>query len=121
MTATALDDGQVAITYEDRGGTIRALNHVPEADHPPYVAVIEVTRLRDDIAKLHAAAGILSRRHMRLIVRLLLEHGYRVAYVDRAPGHAMPLGERIESGDWAGWWRLDLVSARLACALPRRS
>lgn len=114
MTATALDDGQVAITYEDRGGTIRALNHVPEADHPPYVAVIEVTRLRDDIAKLHAASGQLGRRHLRLIVRLLLEQGYRIAYVDRAPGRAMPMAERITDGDWSGWWRLDLVRARLA-------
>lgn len=108
-----LDDGHVAISYEDRGGTIRALDHVPEIDHPPFVAVCEVTRLSDDIAKLHAAAGALSRRHMRLVVRLLLEQGYRLAYIDRAQGRVMPMANRIADGDWAGWWRLDLVSARL--------
>lgn len=109
-----LDDGHVAISYEDRGGTIRAMDHVPsDDDHPPYVAVCEVTRLHDSLAKLHAASGTLSRRHLRLILRLLLEHGYRVAYIDRAPGHVMPGAERICAGDWAGWWRLDLVRARL--------
>ncbi len=109
-----LDDGHVAISYEDRGGTIRAIDHIPDDDqHPPYVAVVEVTRLRDGIAKLHAAAGILSRRHLRLVVRLLLEQGYRIAYVDRAPGRVMPAAERLDGGDWDGWWRVDLVRARL--------
>lgn len=108
-----LDDGRVAITYEDRGGTIRALDHIPDDDHPDYVAVCEVTRLSADIVKLHAASGTLTRRHMRLVVRLMLEQGYRLAYIDRAPGRVMPMAGRIETGDWAGWWRLDLVAIRL--------
>lgn len=111
-----LDDGHVAVTYEDRGGTIRALQSKPDDDdeHPPYVAVGELTRLSDNIAKLHAFAGDhLERRHMRLIVRLLIEQGYSVVYVDRADGHIMPLAEQIEDGDWAGWWRLDLARVRL--------
>ncbi|MDO9596746.1 MAG: hypothetical protein Q7J47_03400 [Azoarcus sp.] len=109
-----LDDGQVAITFEPRGGTVRALDSVPDTDdHPPYIAVGEITPLSDDIVKIHAFAGQLHRRHMRLIVRLLLEQGFRVAYVDRAAGHALPMAERIETGDWVGWWRLDLVRVRL--------
>lgn len=109
-----LDDGHVAISYEDRGGTIRALDHVPLSDnHPPYLAVCEITRISDDIAKLHAAVGALSRRHLRLIVRLLLEHGYRIAYVDRAAGHRIPAAEIVDSGDFEGWWWLDLVALRL--------
>ncbi len=110
-----LDDGRVAITYEDRGGTLRALQSIPDdADkRPPYVAVGELTRLSDSVAKLHAFAGErLDRRHMRLIVRLLLEQGYRVVYVDRAGGHIMPFAEQIEDGDWEGWWRIDLARVR---------
>ncbi|MGE4340972.1 MAG: hypothetical protein AB7E55_34250 [Pigmentiphaga sp.] len=113
-----LDDGHVAITYEDRGGTVRALAQIPESDdHPAFVAVGEVTRLSETVVKLHAFAGQrLGRRHMRLIVRLLLEQGYRVAYIDRAAGHAVPLAEQISEGDWEGWWRLDLVRARITSA-----
>lgn len=106
-----LDDGRVAITYEPRGGTIRALPGLPGRGHPAYDAVGEVTHLTDRIAKLHAWRGRLGRRHMRLIVRLLVEQGYRVAYIDRAEGRAVPMAERITAGDWAGWWRLDLVAA----------
>lgn len=103
-----LDDGRVAITFEPRGGTIRVLPTLPVGDHPAYIAVGEVTHLADGIVKLHAFAGQLGRRHMRLIVRLLVEQGYRVAYVDRAAGRAMPVAEQIEQGDWKGWWRIDL-------------
>lgn len=110
-----LDDGVAAITYEDRGGTLRALACIPaeDDDMPKYIAVGEVTRLSADIAKLHAFAGEMSRRHMRLIARLLLDQGYRIAYIDRANGHIMPLATRITDGDWAGWWRLDLVELRI--------
>jgi len=112
----SLDDGTVAITYEDRGGTIRALGTIPDCDdHPPFVAAGEVTRLSGTVAKLHAFAGQrLGRRHLRLIVRLLLEQGYRVVYIDRAAGHGVPMAEQIKEGDWAGWWRLDLLRARFA-------
>ena len=58
--------------------------------------------------------GDMSRRHMRLIVRLLLDQGYRIAYIDRADGHVIPFATRITSGDWAGWWRLDLVELRIS-------
>lgn len=108
-----LDDAHVAITFEPRGGTIRALSSLPRGDHPPFVAVGELTHLADGIAKLHAFSGRLGRRHLRLIVRLLLEQGYRIVYIDRADGHIIPLAERIESGDWAGWWRIDLARVRL--------
>ena len=92
----------------------RALR-IPEDDdsHPDFVAVGEITRLNGEIAKLHAFWGDMSRRHMRLIVRLLLDQGYRIAYIDRADGHVIPFATRITSGDWAGWWRLDLVGCGL--------
>ena len=120
-----LDDGRVAITFEPRGGTIRALPGLPSGEHPAYIAVGEVTHLADGIVKLHAFAGQLSRRHMRLIVQLLVEQEYRVAYVDRAAGRVMPMAEQIEQGDWKGWWRIDLISTieRRACMtiMPRES
>ena len=107
----SIDDGGVAITIESRGGTIRAIPGLIDGEHPPYIAVGEVTGLSGGIVKLHAFAGQLSRRHMRLILRLLLRQGYHTAYIDRAAGHVIPLATRIESGDWAGWWRLDLRAA----------
>lgn len=109
-----IDDGRVAVTYEDRGGTFRALDHVPDTLRAPFVAACEVTRLSADVAKLHAAAGVLSRPHLRLIVRHLLELGYRVAYMDRLEGHTVPLAKQIVGGDFDGWWRLDLAAVRLA-------
>lgn len=108
MTLKSINDGHVAITYEDRGGTLRAIDHVPRDDRPPYIAIGDVTRMSADVCKLAGFNGRLTRRHMRLIVRLLGEQGYRVAYMDRLDGHRIPGAEQIEAGDWAGWWRLDL-------------
>lgn len=110
-----LDDGRVAISYEPRGGTIRVLPGVPSDDdsHPDYISVGQADHLHSSLVKLHGFRGDITRRHMRLIVRLLLEQGYRVAYIDRAAGRVMPMATRIDSGDWAGWWRLDLVAIRL--------
>lgn len=104
----SIHDGQVAITFESRGGTIRAIPGMVQSLHPPYVAAGEVTGLSGGIVKLHAFVGQLSRRHLRLILKLLLRQGYHIAYIDRAQGHVIPLATQIESGDWAGWWRLDL-------------
>jgi len=117
-----IDDGRVAISYEPRGGTIRALPDIPGDDdhHPDYTSVGQADHLHAELVKLHGFRGDITRRHMRLIVRLLLEQGYRVAYIDRAPGRVMPLATRIEQGDWAGWWRLDLVAVRLAAPAAHR-
>lgn len=110
-----VDDGSVAISIQPRGGKIRLLDHVPTEDehHPEYVGVVDFNHLKDDLVSLEGAVGAMTRRHMRLIVGHLMTEGYRIAYVDRAPGRVMPFAERISEGDFAGWWRVDLVAIRL--------
>ncbi len=109
-----LTGGGVAITFEDRGGTLRLLDHLPAAGdaHPPFVAAAEITRLNDTIAKISALRGAgVTRRHLRLIARLLTQQGYATLYADRLTGHILPQAEPITAGDWMGWWRVDLGRA----------
>jgi hypothetical protein len=106
-----LHDGEVAVTWESIAGIVRVLDHVPVGPHPDYVAVGVVMRLSPDIVKLAGFSGRLNRQQMWLIARMLLGQGFKVAYVDRAAGRIMPNGEQITSGDWVGFWRVDLTQA----------
>lgn len=110
------DDGHAAIGVEADGGIFRILACVPSDDdpRPPYVTVGSWSRISDDIIKFFAFAGTgMNVRHIRLILRWALNQGYRLAYLDRLPGHGFPTAEVIQDGDFKGWWRLDLVSTRL--------
>ncbi|HRO60172.1 MAG TPA: hypothetical protein PK177_13560, partial [Burkholderiaceae bacterium] len=77
---------------------------------PAYCAVGTLTMMSATVAKLAALHGDVSARHMALMVRALAEMGVRALYVERAHG-TVPLGERIESGDFSGWFRVDIVDA----------
>lgn len=106
-----LYEGTDAITFEPAGGTIRLLDTVPAAgdDKPRYFGAGQVRPLWGGVVMLAAFdASKLTRAHMRLVVRLLVEAGYTTLYVDRAEGHTIPMASRIEDGDFAGLWRLDL-------------
>jgi hypothetical protein len=123
MARETLDDGRVAITYEEHGGTIRLLPRVPTDDDPTpaWFGAGEVARINDNVASLSAfRAEHLTYPYMRLIARLLLARGYRVAYIERAGTHDMPGAEPMDHQDWAGWWRLDLVGMRLGRFMRRQ-
>jgi len=104
-------DGADAISYEPAGGTIRLLSAPPvdgEA-RPAYFGAGQVRPLWGGVAMLSAFHGHLSRAHMRLIVRLLLDHGYRVLYAERTEGHTMPFATEIAEGDFRGLFRIELT------------
>lgn len=106
-----LSDGTSAISFEPIGGIVRLLFEPLHGDHPPIHGVGFVRPLWGGVVMLSAFdAQKLTRGHMRLIVRLLLEQGYRVLYADRIDGHVLPLAEKIQEGDFAGLWRLDLTT-----------
>lgn len=111
-----LEDGKAAIGVEAEAGLIRILDGVPsdEDPRPPYKTVGSWLRFSDDVVKIYGFAGPgMTLRHIRLMVRWGLSNGFRVAYIDRLPGHVMPGAEQIADGDFKGWWRLDLVETRL--------
>lgn len=108
------EDGHVSVTWQNAGGKIRVLDHVPTGETPPFVGVGDILRVSDRIAKLHGfhvEEGKFTVRHARLLCILLLEEGYDTLYVQRADGHVMPMASPVEEGDFAGWWRLDLTHA----------
>jgi hypothetical protein len=117
-----LDDGRVALTWQDSGGKVRLLDHVPQGDHAEYSGVGDITRVSDTVAKLHgfkADPGTFTLRHVKLLCQLLSSMGYDTLYIERLVGHAMPMAVPIEGGDFDGWWRLDLEHARSKLRLDR--
>jgi hypothetical protein len=108
-----LDDGHLAITYEPFGGIIRALPTVPSAGDlmPDFVAVGVLQHWTADVAKLSGFHGDLAFRHIKLIVKLLVDQGYRWMYVARQSGRIFPLGEPVEAGDFAGMIKMNLRMA----------
>jgi hypothetical protein len=108
------EDGKVSLTWQNSGGKVRILDHVPSGETPPFVGVGDILRVSERIAKLHGfhvEEGKFTVRHARLLCILLLEEGYDTLYVQRADGHVMPMAEAVEEGDFRGWWRLDLDHA----------
>lgn len=107
-----LDNGSVAVTFEWETATVRAIDHVPTTHRPPYAAICQVQRLSQTVCKLSGLLGSLSRGHMWLLAQMLRAQGFTVMYAERSDAHVVPLAERIETGDWAGYWRLDLETMR---------
>lgn len=115
-----LTDDDTAISFESAGGTVRLLRGLPMPNdiRPEYSGAGQVRPLWGGVVLLAAfAAERMTRAHMRLVVRLLREEGYTTAYVDRLDPHSLPMATRIESGDFAGLWRVDLT----AVPMRRRS
>ncbi len=106
-----VDDGMCALTWESVVGVVRLLDSLPgpvPGTTPAYRTCGHALRLSSTIVKLYGFSGTLSRRQMWLICDLLRRQGYAIAYIERAAGHSIPWGECIESGDWAGTWRVNL-------------
>lgn len=104
------DDGRVGLSFEPHVGTIRLLAEPARGGKPDFDASGSLVRLSDDACKLVGFSGRMGIRHQALIVRALLELGFRLLYIERSAG-TVPLGEQITEGDFAGWWRLDLEAA----------
>lgn len=122
MGREVLDDGAIAISYEDHGGTIRLLKSIPDADDatPEWFDGGELQRLNSSVASLAAfRAEHLTAPYLRLIVRMLLGRGYRALYIERGGEHKMPFGDPMDHPDWLGWWRIDLVGLRLGKFMAR--
>jgi hypothetical protein len=105
-------NGTVAVTLEYERATVRAINHVPEANRPPYVGIGQITRLPGGVALLSGFCGAIGHAHCWLMLMLLLEDGFKVVIMERGDGHIAPFGEQITTGDFAGLWRIDLSQVR---------
>lgn len=108
-----LDDGHLALTFEPFGGVIRGLSSVPAEgdDYPDFMFTGVVQHWTRDVVKLAGFLGEMRPRYLKLIVRLLVEQGYRWLYVSRQQGRIFPFGQVIEGGDFDGMIKVDLDEA----------
>ena len=115
MPRRLFEYGSVGITYEDSGGILRILDGVPSDENPTpdFSAVLNIRRFPNGICTIVGFKGAASMRQMKGLVSVLLEMGYRVAYIERAEGKSIPGAEKVVGGDFDGLFRLDLVSTRL--------
>lgn len=104
------DDGRVGLSFEPSGGTLRFLLEPATGDHPPFDSVGTLTHWTATVAKISALRGKLTIRHVWLLSKVLSEMGVEVLYVERAGNHAVPGGERLTTGDFAGFQRIDVLS-----------
>ena len=98
------DNGVVALSIENNVGTIRFLKEIGSSG---YVAVCTFSSISQTIVKISGLLGKLSKQHMLLLVSVLFDKGYRVAYAERLNGRKLPFAEKIEGGDFDQWLRVD--------------
>lgn len=109
------DDGKVGVSLERVVSVLRIHPGVPDGTHPPFTGSGLLLDVSEGVAKLAGlSADQITRAHLRLIARALLEEGISTLIADRATGHRLPLATQIETGPFAGWWTVDLLSVRLA-------
>lgn len=112
MNREILDDGDVAISVERLGVRYRLLPKVPDdSAMPPFCGIGSMTPLSASIARLDGFMGQMRHGHMMLIVRHLHAMKFSLIYIRRAEGRRMVGAKMIETGDWAGWWRIDIAEA----------
>lgn len=101
--------GNIALTIENNTATVRFLSN-PETDE--FVAVCTLTEMTEDVVRISAMMGTLSRPYMRLLAHVLVEKGYKVAYARRLDSRAntLPFAEEVVGGDFDGWLRIDFDS-----------
>lgn len=110
-----IDDGKVAVSFETVVSVLRIHDAVPESDHPPFTGSGMLVSAGPGVVKIAGlAAEHVTRAHLRLLARGLLEEGFHTIVVDRAEGHRLPMARRIDCGPLAGWWSIDLLKVRLA-------
>jgi len=105
-------DGHVAMKYEEALSKCRFYESVPSSERPkpPYAAVCDVARWTGSICELRGFKGKVVRRHIRLLTQALLERGYTLVYLERPDGQDLDhIAAPVETGDFAGWYRMDLV------------
>lgn len=78
------------------------------ADWAEFDAFCILQHWRPGLACLRGLHGQLSRKLLRQLAATLLDQGITIIYADRAPHRKLPIATKIDSGDFAGMWRLDL-------------
>lgn len=77
------------------------------AEHPPYRAT-GLILVHGHTAILKGFSGRITRPDIAEFYRALRRRGLRFAIAERTGNHRMPFGKRIEDGEFAGAWRVDL-------------
>ena len=99
------------ITIEWTSGIVRMVDQNAEGSMPAYFAVGVIVPITENSVKMCGFCGSMPFRHMLEMVELLIDMGYRWAYVERANGR-MPCSELIITGPFAGWRLMDLEQAK---------
>lgn len=98
---------EARLSVEEGIGIVRFLKN-PSGDDMSFEAVCVFVPLSDKVVKISAMIGKMTRARLRLLYEVLLDKGWSVVYASRLQGRTLPLGEMMEDGDFAGWWRMDL-------------
>lgn len=111
-----LDDGRVAVIREVLRLRLIISDSVPKGDLRAQEGAWEIIgeALGDDEIILYGVdQAHCSPAHIKLICKVLMHDRYRHAYAEWVDGGTLPFCEAVESGEIAGWWRIDLVGWRL--------
>jgi len=110
MSEEYYEDG-ARLSVENGIGIIRFLKNA-ESDDMDFEAICIFTPLSDKVVKISGMLGRMTRARLRLLFKVLLYKGWSVVYAHRLQGRRLPMGEMMEDGDFAGWWRVDLKAAQ---------
>ena len=98
---------EARLSVEEGIGIVRFLKN-PSGDDMSFEAVCVFVPLSDKVVKINAMIGKMTRARLNLLCEVLLVKGWSVIYAYRLQWRVLPLGEMMEDGDFAGWWRIDL-------------
>lgn len=102
---------EARLSVEEGIGIVRFLKN-PSGDDISFEAVCVFVPLSDKVVKINAMIGKMTRARLNLLCEVLLAKGWSVMYAYRLQGRVLPLGEMMEEGDFAGWWRVDLKAVQ---------
>lgn len=102
---------EARLSVEEGIGIVRFLKN-PSGDDMSFEAVCVFVPLSDKVVKINAMIGKMTRARLNLLCEVLLAKGWSVMYAYRLQGRVLPLGEMMEDGDFAGWWRVDLKTVQ---------
>ena len=94
--------------YTPRTAELRIFESDDPGAFEAFDAFATIVWVRHDIVCLYGLRGTMNRSMVWDIVRTLYRMGAKTIYAERAPGRRLPFADQVETGDFAGMWRVDL-------------
>lgn len=104
-------------TFQASRGIIRF--YPSQADSSADYTAVAHAAVYGAVLVLEGLNGALSRRNLRDLCAVAIDHGCRYIYAKRLPHRLLPFGTLISTGAWAGWTEIDLQDATLTHVLRR--